>query len=62
MKAVLLDADTLGNDVDLADLSACFDSLELHANTRSDDTMQRLLNVDVVLTNKVVINKDHLDR
>jgi glycerate dehydrogenase len=61
MKAVLLDADTLGNDIDLADLSACFDSLELHANTRSDETMQRLLNVDVVLTNKVVINKDHLD-
>lgn len=61
MKAVLLDADTLGNDVDLADLTACFDSLELYANTGSDETMQRLINVDVVLTNKVVINKDHLD-
>ena len=61
MKAVLLDADTLGNDIDLAGLSTCFDSLELYANTCSDDTMQRLLNVDVVLTNKVVINKVHLD-
>lgn len=61
MKAVLLDAATLGDDLDLSALQACFEQLQLHHTSSYDDTQARLNGMEVVLTNKVLIDKTHLD-
>lgn len=55
MKAVLLDADTLGHDIDLNPLRAQVDELTVHAGTTPEQLASRLQGVDLVITNKVVI-------
>jgi lactate dehydrogenase-like 2-hydroxyacid dehydrogenase len=58
MKIVLLDALTFGN----TDLSA-FDVLgdiEVHQTTAAEQTQARVTNATVIVTNKVVITKEHM--
>jgi len=58
MKIVLLDALTFGE----TDLSG-FDTLgevEVYQTTSSNETMQRITNTDVIVTNKVVIDDTHM--
>ncbi|MCS6824187.1 MAG: D-2-hydroxyacid dehydrogenase [Cytophagaceae bacterium] len=60
MKIVVLDAKTLG-DVDLAELKK-FGSLALYQYTKPDDTAARISDADIIITNKVVINKNVIDQ
>ena len=58
MKIVCLDADTLGNDVDLDAVFGKFGEFVSYNTTEANQTVQRLQNADIVLTNKVLITKD----
>lgn len=58
MKIVCLDADTLGNDVDLYAVFGKFGEFVSYNMTEANQTVQRLQNADIVLTNKVLITKD----
>lgn len=58
MKIVCLDADTLGNDVDLDSVFGKFGEFVSYNMTDDTQTIQRLQNADIVLTNKVLITKD----
>lgn len=58
MKIVCLDADTLGNDVDLDAVFGKFGEFVSYNITEANQTVQRLQNADIVLTNKVLITKD----
>ncbi|PHS58805.1 MAG: hydroxyacid dehydrogenase [Sulfurimonas sp.] len=59
MKIVLLDALTFGT----TDLSAFDDlgSVEIYQTTSVNETLQRIIDADVIVTNKVVITKEHMD-
>lgn len=56
MKAVLLDADTLGDDIDLAPLRASVGELRVFASTAPDELMSHLADAELIITNKVVIS------
>ena len=53
---VLLDAETLGNDLDLTPLRALGDVTTYHT-TMPDERNNRIGNADIVITNKVVIDE-----
>ncbi|MDV2080126.1 D-2-hydroxyacid dehydrogenase [Marinobacter xestospongiae] len=61
MKAVFLDADTLGNDVDLAPIEQVTDELVCYPRTRPAEVTERLQGFDTVLTNKVVLGREHFE-
>jgi glycerate dehydrogenase len=56
MKLVLLDADTLGSDLDLSPLEALGD-LEVYDITTPEETAENIAQADVIITNKVVIDR-----
>lgn len=58
MKAVLLDADTLGDDVDLGPVEAEVDQLRVYATTSPQQLSAHLGDADLVLTNKVVLSRE----
>lgn len=60
MKIVILDRATLGFDVDVS----IFDTLGEVTSfdiTKNHETKERVKNADIVITNKVVISKEHMD-
>ncbi len=61
MKIVVLDQDTLGNDINLECFSK-FGKVEKYPFTKPSQTLSRVLDADIVITNKVVIDKDILDK
>ncbi|MEQ7871240.1 D-2-hydroxyacid dehydrogenase [Chromohalobacter salexigens] len=61
MKAVILDAATLGDDIDLTPLHEAVDTLEVHAHTSREERQARLAGATVALTNKVVIDAELID-
>lgn len=60
MKIVVLDAKTLGCDIDL-DILKEFGDVEIYETTKKEETLDRVKNADIVVTNKVVIDKDIMD-
>jgi lactate dehydrogenase-like 2-hydroxyacid dehydrogenase len=60
MKLVFLDAKTLG-DVDLSKFSK-FGEVKIYQTTDKDETLSRIKDADIVFTNKVVIDKDIMDK
>ncbi len=54
MNIVLLDAKTLGDDLDLSSLEQ-FGTLTRYATTSEDETVARIVDADIVITNKVVL-------
>ncbi|MFE8070855.1 D-2-hydroxyacid dehydrogenase [Marinobacteraceae bacterium S3BR75-40.1] len=62
MKAVFLDADTLGEDVDLAPIEAAVDELELYPMTGPDAVIERLQGCDTAIVNKVVLKREHFEQ
>ncbi|WP_457598747.1 D-2-hydroxyacid dehydrogenase [Hydrogenimonas sp.] len=60
MKLVLLDAETLGNDIDLS-VFETFGELESYGTTAPDERIDRCRDADIVITNKVVIDKTVMD-
>jgi len=59
MKIVLLDALTFG-ETDLSGFEQ-FGDVKVYQTTSADETMSRILDVDVIVTNKVIIDKTHMD-
>lgn len=57
MNIVFLDADTLGYDVDLT-IFEKFGNFCVYSKTEPQDTIKRLENADIVITNKVLITKE----
>ncbi len=60
MKIVLLDAMTLGDDLDLNVFKA-YGDVSIYQTTSCDETYERIKNVNIVITNKVVIDADLLE-
>lgn len=61
MKAVFLDADTLGNDVDLSPIEAVAGDMVKHSRTSPEQVLERIRGFDTVLVNKVVLKRAHFD-
>ena len=57
MKIVCLDADTLGKDADLSEFEKFGDFVKFDM-TKKDETLQRVKDADIVITNKVVIDEE----
>lgn len=60
MKIVILDRLTLGSDIDLSLLNQFGEIIE-YDYTTEEDTIKRLKDCDVVITNKVLITKEVMD-
>ncbi|WP_420389404.1 D-2-hydroxyacid dehydrogenase [Marinobacter sp.] len=61
MKAVFLDADTLGNDVDLSPIEAMTGEMVKHPRTSPEQVQERIRGFDTVLVNKVVLSREHFE-
>ena len=59
MKAVFLDARTLGEDVTLAPIEQVTGTLTCHDRTAPGEVTDRLQGFDTVLVNKVVLGREH---
>ena len=59
MKICILDAQTLGSDIDLSPLKACGE-LVVYPLTNTGEIEKRIEDVDVIITNKVVLNESVL--
>lgn len=55
MNLVLLDAQTLGDDLDISCLES-FGTLTVYQTTTKEETLSRIQNADIIITNKVVID------
>ncbi|NPA51815.1 MAG: D-2-hydroxyacid dehydrogenase [Aquificae bacterium] len=60
MKIVFLDAKTIGNDINLEILGG-FGDLVLYPNTKPAQLGERIYDADIIITNKVVIDKKAMD-
>ncbi|WP_201352198.1 D-2-hydroxyacid dehydrogenase [Hydrogenimonas urashimensis] len=60
MKLVFLDAVTLGNDIDM-DIFDQFGDVVVHQMTRKEETIERCREADIVITNKVIVDKEVMD-
>ncbi|MBP3887282.1 MAG: D-2-hydroxyacid dehydrogenase [Cellulosilyticum sp.] len=59
MKIGVLDALTVGQDIDLSPLNACGDVV-IYDLTSPEEVAQRVKDLDVIITNKVVLGKENL--
>jgi glycerate dehydrogenase len=60
MKIILLDAKTLGEDLDLTSLKA-FGELVKYQTTSTDDTLDRIKTAEIIITNKVIITAQMME-
>ena len=60
MHIVILDAKTLGEDLDISTLEH-FGSLRVYETTTHDETLERIQIADIVITNKVVITANMME-
>jgi len=60
MKLVILDAKTLGTDLHLSPLEQ-FGTLTQYPTTNADETIERIKDADIVITNKVLIKQEEMD-
>ncbi|SFR55877.1 glycerate dehydrogenase [Marinobacter daqiaonensis] len=61
MKAVFLDASTLGSDVTLEPIERVTGPLTCHPRTTPDQVIERIRGFDTVLVNKVVLGQEHFE-
>jgi glycerate dehydrogenase len=61
MNIVILDADTLGEDLDLSPLER-FGTLKIYGTTSPDERSERVCGADIVITNKVVLDREIMSR
>ncbi len=61
MNIALLDKKTLGNDLDLSPLEK-LGNLAIYETTTYGQTQERIKNADIVISNKVIIDKDLMSR
>ncbi|NPA16554.1 MAG: D-2-hydroxyacid dehydrogenase [Aquificae bacterium] len=60
MKIAILDAKTLGDDIDLS-IFEQFGSVEIYPTTSPAELYERIEDADIIVTNKVVIDKDAMN-
>jgi len=60
MNIVILDAKTLGADLDLSPLNA-FGEVTTYQTTSSGETASRIADADIVITNKVLVKAEEMD-
>ena len=60
MNIVLLDAQTLGDDLDISILES-FGTLTVYQTTSKEETLERIQLADIVITNKVVITANMME-
>jgi glycerate dehydrogenase len=60
MNIVLLDAKTLGDDLDISVLES-FGTLTVYQTTSKEETLERIQIADIVITNKVVISANIME-
>lgn len=60
MNIVLLDAKTLGDDLDITVLKS-FGTLTVYQTTPPEETLERIQTADIVITNKVVITENMME-
>jgi glycerate dehydrogenase len=61
MKAVILDAASLGSDIDLAPIRERVDDLDVHAHSSTAEARERLAGARVAIVNKVVLDASTLE-
>ena len=61
MNIILLDQKTLGDDIDLSALSN-FGEVTSFPTTNKDETLERIENAQIIITNKVVITKEMMEQ
>lgn len=61
MRIVFLDADTIGSDISLAPIESKGE-LVIYPRTPQEQVDERIAGFDVVITNKVQIRKEHIDK
>ncbi len=61
MKIVFLDTKTLGNDIPNISIFNDFGDYEHYPLTSSDERIQRMQDAEIVITNKVIINREVID-
>jgi len=63
MKAVFLDYECLDKqDLDFSQLKAAFDDLILYPSTTAEQVLARIQHVDVVISNKVIVNAEAMEQ
>ncbi|MFW1825659.1 2-hydroxyacid dehydrogenase [Acinetobacter sp. ULE_I001] len=63
MKAVFLDYESLDKqDLDFSQLKAAFDDLILYPSTTAEQVLARIQHVDVVISNKVIVNAEAMEQ
>lgn len=63
MKAVFLDYESLDKqDLDFSQLKAAFDDLILYPSTTAEQVLARIQHVDVVISNKVIVNAETMEQ
>ena len=60
MNIVILDAKTLGADLDLSPLNA-FGEVTAYQTTSSGETASRITDADIIITNKVLVKAEEMD-
>jgi len=60
MRGVVLDAASLGNDVDWQPIAAQLDDWQVFNETTAEQVMERIQNADIVFSNKVVLDNETL--
>lgn len=60
MKLAILDAATLGDDIDVS-IFKDFGYLEIYQTTSKEQTIERVRDKNIIITNKVVIDKEVMD-
>lgn len=60
MLGVILDADSLGTDIDLSPVTNLLGDWQVYASTQPDEVASRIENATVVLSNKVVLDETNL--
>ncbi|EWH01317.1 D-2-hydroxyacid dehydrogenase [Halomonas sp. BC04] len=61
MKAVILDAASLGADIDLSPIRERVDQLDVHEHTAPEQILERLEGAEIAIVNKVVLDGATLD-
>ena len=60
MHIVILDAKTLGDDLDISTLES-FGQLTVYQTTSREETLERIQIADIVITNKVIITANMME-
>lgn len=58
MLGVILDADSLGRDIDLSPITSLLDRWEVYPSTKPNETRDRIKDATVVLSNKIRLDDD----